>query len=308
MADPPDFDAARLKREERAGYNLIAARYAAGSSLRAGLNAALLDAARLAPGQQVLDVASGPGVLARAAARRLAGGLVVASDIAELALREGRSRAGGKDCRGLAFAAGDAERLCFPDRSFDRVLCGLGLMFFPQAAVALAEMARVLRPDGLLVLSVWGEEARTPLVACALRCIRRLLPPGSHMAGPAENGERSEPKSAPSPGSGMTGRPRPRPSPFRFGQPLLLRPALEAAGFVDVGIRSHALRCQFASPGDYWQAFRDLAGGAAMSLSRLPPQTLERLRSEVARELAPYRQDGGYALDSDVLIACARRA
>ncbi len=274
-----NFDAARFKREERAGYNLIAARYAAGSELRASLNDALLAAAGLAPGQRVLDVASGPGVLAREAARRIGGGLAVASDLAEGALREGRVLAEAAGGANLVFAAGDAEALCFADAAFDRVLCGLGLMFFPHAEAALAETGRVLKPGGRLALSVWGEEARTPLVACALQCLRRLLPP---------------PKAA-------------RLSPFRFGDSAVLRRTLEAAGFSDVAIQTHVLRCEFVSPADYWQAFRDLAGGAAMSLSRLPTEVIDRLAREVGGELAPHRQGEGYCLDSEVLIATGRK-
>lgn len=274
-----DFDPARFKREERAGYNLIAARYAAGSNLRAGLNAALLDAAELGPGQRVLDLASGPGVLARAAAGRIAGGLAVASDIAELALREGQLRVQEEQIGRIGFAAADAEHLCFPDGAFDRILCGLGLMFFPDVPHALAEMKRVLGPGGRVVFSVWGEEARAPLVSCALQCIRRILPP---------------PKVE-------------RLSPFRFGQPELLRQTLEAAGFAGIELHAHTLSCAFASPQDYWQAFRDLAGGAAAGLSRLPAETLERLGREVAQELAPYRQGEGYVPESEVLIAAGRR-
>jgi SAM-dependent methyltransferase len=273
------FDPARFKREERAGYNLIAARYAAGSDLRAGLNAALLDAGDLRPGQYVLDLASGPGILAREAAGRIAGGLAVAGDIAELALREGQLRAQEEKNGCIGFAAADAERLCFPDGAFDRILCGLGLMFFPDVPRALAEMKRVLRPGGRVVFSVWGEAARVPLVSCALQCIRRILPP---------------PKAE-------------RLSPFRFGQPALLRQTLEAAGFTDVELHAHTLSCAFASSQDYWQAFRDLAGGAAAGLSRLPAETLERLGREVAQELAPCRQGEGYVPESEVLIAAGRR-
>lgn len=270
------FDADRHKREERAGYNLIAARYAEGAALRASLNAALLDTAELHPGQSVLDLASGPGVLAREAARRVAGGLVVASDIAEGALAEGRRRAAEG---AILFAAADAERLTFRDAAFDRVLCGLGLMFFPDVPRALAEMRRVLKPGGRAVFSVWGEAPRAPLVDCALQCIRRILPP-----------PRAE-----------------RLSPFRFGEAALLEQTLAAAGFADVVIHAHALDCAFASPQAYWQAFRDLAGGAAAGLSRLPEAMLARLGEEVAQELAPYRRGAGYALGSDVLIAAGRR-
>jgi ubiquinone/menaquinone biosynthesis C-methylase UbiE len=271
-----NFDPDRFKREERTGYNLIAARYAESAALRTGLNAALIAAADLRPGQAVLDLASGPGVLACEAARLVSGGLVVASDIAEGALAEGRRRAPAGN---LQFAAADAERLTFADGAFDRVLCGLGLMFFPDVPRALAEMRRVLKPGGLAVFSVWGEEARAPLVSCALQCIRRILPP---------------PKAE-------------RLSPFRFGEPALLRRTLEAAGFADTELHVHTLSCAFDSSQAYWQAFRDLAGGAAAGLSRLPEATLTRLGEEVAQELAPCRQGKGYVAQSEVLIAVARR-
>lgn len=270
------FDAARHKREERTGYNLIAARYAEGAARRADLNAALIEAAALAPGQRVLDLASGPGVLAALAAGRVGAALVVASDIAEGALAEGRRRA---RAAGVQFVAADAERLTFADACFDRVLCGLGLMFFPDAGRALAEVRRVLRPGGRAVFSVWGEAARAPLVSCALACLRRLLPP---------------PKVE-------------RPSPFRFGERSLLCQMLEAAGFAEVEVRTHVLGCAFDSPQAYWQAFRDLAGGAAAGLARLPGTVLERLGEEVAQELAPHRGASGYLLNSEVLIASARR-
>ena len=270
------FDPDRFKREERTGYNLIAARYAESAALRAGLNAALIAAAELRPGQAVLDLASGPGVLAREAARAMPDGLVVASDIAEQALAEGRRRVpAGK----LQFAAADAERLTFRDAAFDRVLCGLGLMFFPAVPRALAEMRRVLKPGGLAVFSVWGEETRAPLVSCALQCIRRILPP---------------PKVE-------------RLSPFRYGEPALLRQTLEAAGFAGVELHVHVLSCAFDTSQAYWQAFRDLAGGAAAGLSRLPEAMLVRLGEEVAQELAPCRQGAGYVAQSEVLIARARR-
>lgn len=269
------FDPDRHKREERVGYNLIAARYAEGAALRSGLNAALLAAADLRPGQRVLDLASGPGVLASMAAEAVRGGLVVASDIAEGALQEGRRRAVADN---LVFAAADAERLTFADGAFDRALCGLGLMFFPAAEQSLAEMRRVLKPGGLAVFSVWGEAARAPLVSCALQCIRRILPP---------------PKAE-------------RLSPFRFGNEAFLKQTLKAAGFDAVEVTPHALSCTFASSQDYWQAFRDMAGGAAAGLSRLPEEALARLGSEVAQELEPWRRGQAFVPESVVLIARAR--
>src|SRR5690242_13912740 len=61
----------------------------------------------------------------------------------------------------IAFAVDDGQSLNFPDQSFDVVICGLGLMFFPDPAQGLGEFHRALRPDGRLVLSVNTSAARS---------------------------------------------------------------------------------------------------------------------------------------------------
>jgi len=277
-----DFDPRRFKAQERAGFNRIAARYAEGAHLRADLATALLDAAKLAPGQRVLDLASGPGLLAREAASRVApDGWVLASDIAEGMLAEGAQRAADETCSAtLSFAAADAEHLCLPEASFDRVLAGLALFMFPHPQLALAEMRRVLRPGGRLALSVWGPRDVVPLIARAQDCIARLLP---------------APKVA-------------RPSVFRFGDADALIGALTVAGFSDLHIEPCRFTCHFADAESYWQAFLDLAGGAAEALARLPDATQTTLRAAVTADLAAHRStDGsGYSLDALALVATAQ--
>jgi ubiquinone/menaquinone biosynthesis C-methylase UbiE len=264
------FDSAQFKRLERKGYNRIGARYLAAAGSRGELAAALLAAAELAPGQRVLDLASGPGLLARAAQQEVgATGLAVASDISEGQLA---------CCPDLVRVAADGEALPFPAASFDRVLCGLGLMFFPDEHAALREMRRVLRPDGRLALSVWGAASEVPLVEAALACMRRLLPP---------------PKVA-------------RPSIFRFGDPDELQRRLASADFCEIAIRPVRVTVEFADAAAYWQGFLDLAGGATESLSRLPVEKQQALAAAVSDELAPHAVANGYRLDSTVLIAMAR--
>lgn len=276
----PGFDARRFKALERAGFNRIAARYADGAPIRAGLQTALLDAAALKPGQHVLDLAAGPGLLAREAARRaLPDGQVLASDIAEGMLIEGLRRAAAEGLPDLLAAACDAEHLAFRDACFDVALIGLGLFIFPQPEKALAELHRVLRPGGQIALSVWGPREAVPLIARAQDCIARLLP---------------APKV-------------PRPSVFRLGDADQLAALLAAAGFCDISIAPHTFSCRFACADDYWQAFLDLAGGAAESLARLPEELQARLRAEVATELAAHRDGDAYTVESTVLIASARR-
>lgn len=280
MSNIPGFDARRFKALERTGFNRIAARYADGAPLRASLQAALLDAARLNPGEHVLDLAAGPGLLARDAARQvLPDGWVLASDIAESMLAEGQRRAADEGLPDLLTAACDAEHLSFADNRFDVALIGLGLFIFPQPEKALAELHRVLRPGGRIALSVWGQREAVPLIARAQDCIARLLP---------------APKV-------------PRPSVFRLGEVNALAALLGQTGFGEVSITPHTFTCTFASADDYWQAFLDLAGGAAESLSRLPAAMQSRLRAEVASEIASHREADGFAIQSTVLIATATR-
>ena len=277
---PPGFDARRFKALERSGFNRIAARYADGAPLRASLQAALLEAAALAPGEHVLDLAAGPGLLARNAARQvLPDGWVLASDIAEGMLAEGQRRAAAEGLPDLLAAACDAEHLAFGDGSFDVALIGLGLFIFPEPGKALAELRRVLRPGGRLALSVWGPREAVPLIARAQDCIARLLP---------------APKVA-------------RPSVFRLGEADALATLLGEAGFTDVHLTPHRLSCRFDSADAYWQAFLDLAGGAAEALARLPEATQAQLRAAVAADLDAHRDGSGYRFDSTLLIASARR-
>jgi len=174
--------------------------------------------------------------------------------------------------------AADGEALPFANRSFDRVLCGLGLMFFPDEQAALKEIHRVLRADGLLALSVWGRAEEVPLVETALSCLRRLLPP---------------PKVA-------------RPSIFRFGDAEELARRLASADYCDIAIQPCRFTVSFSDAGAYWQGFLDLAGGAAESLSRLPAEKQQALAAAVSEDLAPHAVTGGYRLTSTVLVATAR--
>ena len=115
--------------------------------------------ARVRPGERVLDVASGSADLALALARRAgSGGQVVVTDINGRMLARGRDRLLDSGCLAPAVQC-DAERLPFPAAWFDCVTVGFGLRNMTRKDVALAEMARVLKPGGrLLVLEfsrVW---------------------------------------------------------------------------------------------------------------------------------------------------------
>jgi SAM-dependent methyltransferase len=112
----------------------------------------LVDAVGLEPGQAVLDVAGGTGIVARTAADRVgAAGRVVGVD-----LNEGMLSVARRVRPDLEWRLGDAHDLPLPDDTFDAVVCQSALMFFADATQALREMGRVCRPGGTVGVQVYS--------------------------------------------------------------------------------------------------------------------------------------------------------
>jgi len=146
------------RRVQRYGWDLAAESYEAlWQAQLAVVQTELLTCAALAPGEQVLDVACGTGLVTSAASEAVGpAGRVVGVDLSGQMVDAAQER-------GLAnvdFVRMDAEELALPDARFDVVLCALGLMYMPDPARAVREMRRVLRPGGRAVFAVWGERAR----------------------------------------------------------------------------------------------------------------------------------------------------
>jgi SAM-dependent methyltransferase len=118
----------------------------------------IAEAAAIELGQDVLDVGCGTGVLACAAAERVGPkGRVVGLDPNEQMLVVARRKS-----TGITWQLGRAETLPFDDASFDAVVSQFALMFFESKPAAIAQMLRVLRPQGRLVIAVWDALERAP--------------------------------------------------------------------------------------------------------------------------------------------------
>jgi ubiquinone/menaquinone biosynthesis C-methylase UbiE len=116
----------------------------------------LVEASHLAPGERVLDLACGTGVVARVAAQRAAPhGRVWGIDLNPGMISTARSLP-APDGVPIEWLEGSALAIPMPDASVDVVLCQQGLQFFPDRALALREMRRVLAHGGRLALSVWS--------------------------------------------------------------------------------------------------------------------------------------------------------
>jgi len=152
-------------RRVRGVFDSVASRYDVMNDLMSmGLHrlwkAYTVAIAGLREGDRVLDIAGGTGDLARAFAKKVgARGLVVHTDINEAMLRQGRNRLIDEGLL-LPTALCDAERLPFPDGSFDLVSVAFGLRNMTHKDRALSEMNRVLRPGGKLLVLEFSKVAK----------------------------------------------------------------------------------------------------------------------------------------------------
>lgn len=131
--------------------------------------------AGLQAGWSVLDVASGLGPVAReAAAAAGSSGRVVASDISEAMLELAGTWPHLAGKASIEFLLSPATAIAASNDSFDAVLCQHGLQFFPDRALAVSEMQRVMLPGGVLVLSTWAAERPLGLFGAMIETLQEL--------------------------------------------------------------------------------------------------------------------------------------
>jgi len=215
----------------------------------------LLRAARLAPGQRVLDIATGTGIAAEAAAQAVGpSGHVVAADVSSAMVERARERLGRLP--NVAFAVEDGQALTFPDQGFDAVLCNMGLMYFPDPARGLAEFRRVLRPGGRAVVSNNTTPERS-LISRVLVII------GRHVPAKAAEAARL----------------------FSLGDEARLRALFGAAGFGAVECATETLHIGFPSFDAYFGGVEQGAGNVGQEYMALPEEVRRAVREEARRDV-----------------------
>ena len=232
---------------------------------------ALLRTARVAPGHRVLDIATGTGLAAEAAAAAVGpSGYVVAGDISLPMLDKAR-----RNLKGLSvgLAAMDGQLLPCPDGSFDAVICQLGLMFFPDPAGGLSEFRRVLRAGGYVAVSATPTPERS-LYGRAGVVIARYLPSRAEVLNRY----------------------------FAMGDAGQLRALLDGAGFRDVEVKSERRQIVFGSFDDYFRGIEQGAGLAGQEYVTLPDKARRAVREELQQSLAAAEADRRLAIEMEVLI------
>jgi SAM-dependent methyltransferase len=133
-----------------------------------------VDRLPLTSGMAVLDVCCGMGASAIPAAQRVApAGQVIAVDLAEKLLSKGSQRAAERGVTNIEFRRADLENLPFLDQTFDAVLCVFGIFFVTDLQGAIRGLWRLVRPNGMLAITIWGRGLFEPADSIfweAIRC------------------------------------------------------------------------------------------------------------------------------------------
>ncbi|MFN8594463.1 MAG: methyltransferase domain-containing protein [Thermomicrobiales bacterium] len=234
-----------------------------------------------APGARVLDIATGPGVVAVAAARSVGpAGSVLATDLVPEWESYVASAAREAGVANVTFAEMPANHLALPDESFDVALCQFGLMFVSDALAALGEMRRVLRPGGVVGVTVWSVPEKVGIFSMS-RILGAALPPP-----PGE----------------------PAPSPTSMGEPGLIEGLVAAAGFQDLVVERITRYATMPSPEEAWRQWSESPGNpAARGLASLSPPERERIRDEIIAVLEPFRDGDGVSVPSEAILVKATK-
>jgi ubiquinone/menaquinone biosynthesis C-methylase UbiE len=137
----------------------------------------LLSEAKLSSGESVLDVACGPGTVARSASEMVGPkGKVTATDISPPMLDVARAKPQAPNSAPIEFVESPAHPLKVKDASFALTVCQQGLQFFPEKVEALKEMARVTQPGGRIAVAVWGSLSQNPIMGEVHAALQETIP------------------------------------------------------------------------------------------------------------------------------------
>ena len=267
------MDARLQRRVQRYGWDKAARDYEAG--WRAQLEPAqalMLEMAALRPGERVLDVACGTGLVSFRILDAVGeSGAVVGTDISAEMVQTARRLAAERGHRNAVFERFDAEAMSLEDESFDAAVCALGLMYVPDPVNALNEMRRLLRPGGRAAAAVWGARAK-----CGWAEIFPIV--DARVASEV------------------------CPLFFQLGTKDSLARAFSQAGFGDVRLERIEVELAYASDDDaLGAAFR--GGPVALAYSRFDEATREAVHAEYLQSIDDFRRDSGYRIPGEFVVA-----
>lgn len=258
-------------------WNLISSSY---DTIRFQLVAAdrLVSLAQVQRGESVLDVATGTGMVALAAAE-LTGpsGLVVGIDIAHDMLHQAQRKIDSARLTNISVKEGDAGHLEFESNSFDVVLCASSIFWLPDPYGALQEWRRVLKPNGRVLFSTFGEGFwKSPMLVLFQERLKEF---------------------------GVLTRVWDMQKLLTSSE--LCYGILGDAQFTDASVLSEQHGYYFETADEYWQETTNTI--SRVSISRLPVQQLAQFRSEHLAEVGKLAKEKGIWRDLPINFASGRK-
>lgn len=225
----------------------------------------LVKRACLNPGDDVLDVAAGRGAVLFPAAKAVGSdGTVQGIDFSTDMVRETQAEIRSSNWPHVSMQQMDATQLDFPSATFDCVLCGFAVFFFPKPHRALCEFTRVLRPGGRVGLTTWADDS--PFLSWFRRELTASLPPQTASAGIGT-------------------------APAGFDTPASLEAALQQAGFVDIEITTATADFVYAQDEEWWLSL--WSHGIRRRLEQLEAPVLAQVKVDMLRRVRALKQADG---------------
>lgn len=240
----------------------------------------LIEVLDLRGGEKVLDVATGTGWAAIAAARIVGPtGQVVGADIAKDMLDQARRKIDLAHLTNVLVREGDAEHLDFADNSFDAVICASAIFFLPHMLEALMEWQRVTKKGGRVAFSTFGNNLFQPM--------RNMLNARLQTYG--------------------VSFPAQRPSQ-RLVDPERCRDLLRDTGFRDVEVRTEQLGYYLSDANEYWEDTVLWNGSTHGLISQIPPDKLDQFKAEHLAEVRALATDQGIWVQVPCNFALGRKS
>lgn len=231
------------------------------------------------PGAKLLDVATGTGVCALAAAQAVGDrGRVVAIDLSEAMLERLQEKIVKFGIRNIDLHVMDACKLDFRRDYFDYVVCSFGIFFLPDMSAALKEWMRVLKPGGRILFTAFGKNAFQPMMELFLRRLRHY-------------GVLSPDDTAP---AGM-----------RLADPERCRALLDSAGVRQIEVTTEQLGYHLKDESQWWDVLWN--SGTRGWIERIPEPEREKFRVAHLAEVRPLAGENGLWLDVETLMAGGTR-
>jgi ubiquinone/menaquinone biosynthesis C-methylase UbiE len=250
----------------------------------APLTRALVEHASIEEGDNVLDVAGGPGEPSLTIAEIVGpNGSVTCTDAVTEMVEAARIEATRQGIRNVQFRQCTADSLPFPDNAFDVVVSRLGAMFFPDSLAAIREMLRVTKPGGALAFAVWHKSELNPFCYVVTNVVDRHVKP-----------------TTPDPDA---------PSAFRFAETGKLASLLREAGATDV--EEHVIKFDIAapiSPSEFWTMRSQTSDTLRQKLTQLSRDEQSQIATEVERAVEEFFPANQMRFPAQMIVVTGKKA